>query len=279
MRFSTSALITIAFTASSVFAAPQPAPEGRGRGRFRKCGAIVAPPAPEVTPIATPENKVEAEKVVVIRTTVIKAARPNRPQKAPVPPTPTTVIVTPTPIVPDEKDTEEPSESSQSPAPSATPSSPPSSGSDGGMLSEINAFRSRAGLPTMEWSSNLASNAFETSRRSGGNSLRHVLLPGSFGQVMAFGADDVKECGFKTAGLSSFALTYYSWLCENPSDPALGGRCPEIYAASNIDNQGQTGHYEILSNAKYNKIGCGFYRNPGASNCDKFSGIWTCDVA
>jgi len=152
--------------------------------------------------------------------------------------------------------------------------------SSASLIQTINKYRHDASLPTFTWNDTLATNAQDTCNASGGTSLTHHLYPGSYGQVMVYGATDDIACGESTDGQTSFGLAWYSWLCEYPSGAGLGAEfCKNIYAASNIDNEGQTGHYEILSSSSYSQIGCGFYANPKSSVCDKFAGVWTCDVA
>jgi len=159
-----------------------------------------------------------------------------------------------------------------------TYSSPPDS-TAASMIEIINSYRSNANLGTLSWNQTLADNAEQTCVGAGGNSLTHHMYPGTLGQVMVYGSSPDSSCNNDADGETPFGLAWYSWLCEVPNGAGLGSEfCDAIYNASNINNEGQTGHYDILSSDTYKQIGCGFYADPNADPCSKFSGVWTCDV-
>lgn len=147
------------------------------------------------------------------------------------------------------------------------------------IIRSINDYRNRAKLPPLVWDERLVANAARTGQATNGKSMAHQMNPGTNGQVLVYGFDDRDACGSKDiAPYTPFELFYMSWLCEVPGDQALGGQCPTLLSKSRIDNQGQTGHWEILSDPKYRKVGCAFTRDPDATICDAFTGIWACDV-
>jgi len=146
------------------------------------------------------------------------------------------------------------------------------------MIASINSYRQRAGLGTQVWDEGLAANAAKTGAATGGQSMEHQMNPGTYGQVLVMGVDDRDQCGKNFGGYTPFELFYYSWLCEMPGDPALGGVCDDVLGKSSIATMGQTGHWQILHGAQYNKIGCAFTRNEGANSCGSFTGVWACDL-
>lgn len=147
------------------------------------------------------------------------------------------------------------------------------------MIDSINEYRSRAGLPTMAWDDGLVHNARKTGEATGGKYMEHQLNPGTNGQVLAEGVDEAGKCGRNFEEYTPFEAILYSWLCEVPGDPALRGKCPKVFAISRIVTNGQTGHYKILSDGSYKKIGCSFVRDAGAKCGGAMTGIWACDVA
>jgi uncharacterized protein YkwD len=147
------------------------------------------------------------------------------------------------------------------------------------MIASINDYRSKASLPPLLWDEQLASNAAKTGQATGGRTMEHQLNPGTNGQVLVYGVDDADICSRgNTGGLTPFELFYLSWLCESPGDPGLEGKCPQVLGVSRIDSQGQTGHWQLLSDASFNKIGCAFTRDASKEACADFSGIWACDL-
>lgn len=142
------------------------------------------------------------------------------------------------------------------------------------IISSINDFRSKAGLPDLAWDDQLAQNSATTGEATDGKSMVHQLIPPTMGQVLSPGSSP--DCAAQ-GGYTPFELAFYSWLCESPSYPALGGICPTLLGLSHISVSG-TGHFDILTSTSYTKIGCAFTQNPDAGSCDLFAGIWGCDV-
>jgi uncharacterized protein YkwD len=146
------------------------------------------------------------------------------------------------------------------------------------IIQSINDYRARASLPPLVWDERLVGNAAKTGRSTNGAYMEHQMNSGTFGQVLVQGVDDGGTCGRNMGSYTPFELYFYSWLCENPSDPGIAGQCPTVLSMSRIDSMGQTGHWEILSSRQYKKIGCAFTRNPNAPSCTGFDGIWACDL-
>jgi uncharacterized protein YkwD len=147
------------------------------------------------------------------------------------------------------------------------------------IIRSINDYRSRANLPPLVWDEQLVSNAARTGQATNGKAMVHQMNPGTNGQVLVYGFDDRDACGSNdVAPYTPFELFYMSWLCEVPGDQALGGQCDTVLRKSRIDSQGQTGHWQILSDPQYRKVGCAFTRDQDTTKCDAFTGIWACDV-
>lgn len=143
---------------------------------------------------------------------------------------------------------------SSAPAETASPTSEAPAPSGTGYMAIVNEYRAKMGLSELTQDSKLESNAMDTSNSAMGT-LTHKLNPGSMGQVMAPGDDNIEEFEHVFVG---------GWLCEIPS--LLPSDCGEQSKGWNYE--GQTGHAKILTDTKYSKIGCA---------CA--TGIWTCDVA
>lgn len=118
-------------------------------------------------------------------------------------------------------------------------------------MSFVNKWRTIIGKPTLEHDALLEGNALETSCRSPPE-LKHVIFKGTAQQVM---------CG----GNLSIDDALRTWLCERPDLPNMKTECDRFPPGW---SGGLTGHADVMSSAKYTKIGCG-----------KNNGIWTCDVA
>jgi len=144
------------------------------------------------------------------------------------------------------------------------------------MIQSINEYRSRARLPPLVWDSRLVSNAAKTGDATHGERMQHQMNPGTFGQVLVEGTDS--SCGLESTNYTPFEVFYYSWLCENPNDAALQDNCGSVLRTSRIDTGGQIGHWQILSDEKYKKIGCAFTRNQNVNRCSGFTGVWACDL-
>ena len=85
--------------------------------------------------------------------------------------------------------------------------------------------------------------------------------------------------GYSYAPFQHFQAAYLDWLCEVPSNPQLGGVCPQVLSVTCEDVAGQTGHHDILTSKIYTQIGCSFTYNP-TYNPEFFThGIWVCDLA
>lgn len=140
------------------------------------------------------------------------------------------------------------------PAPTPTPTPVVTVPTDNtGYMATVDEWRGKLGLKALKYDSNLEQNALKTAR-DGNGKMVHWLGPGTFGQVLAPGdAGDFYHCFVG------------GWLCELPNMAGMNGVCAE---ASQGWYYTSTGHAEILTDAKYSKIGCG---NVG--------GIWACDVA
>jgi uncharacterized protein YkwD len=154
----------------------------------------------------------------------------------------------------------------------------PASSSGKPMIDSINEYRKRAGLPAQIWDTTLVANAAKTGKSTDGKAMVHQMNRGTRGQVLVMGVDDEGKCTRNFANWTPFELYYYSWLCEVPGDPALGGECNKILKTSRIASGGQTGHHMILSNKGYKNIGCAFTRNSRAAKCAGWTGIWACDL-
>ncbi|KAH7089588.1 hypothetical protein FB567DRAFT_305774 [Paraphoma chrysanthemicola] len=188
-------------------------------------------------PTPSPEPVYEAPAV-----TTVVYEEPTSKYEAPV------VVVTPTP-------TPEPVYESPAPAPvsSAAPAPAPVANGYMGVVAE---WREKLGLKALTQDSKLESNAMDTVV-AGNGQMVHKLNPGTFGQTLAPGEDNVE----------SFEKVFVGgWLCELPNLPGLNGVCATM--SQGWSYEGQTGHAEILTSPNYSKIGCA---------CAK--GIWSCDFA
>ncbi|KAF1981630.1 hypothetical protein K402DRAFT_398393 [Aulographum hederae CBS 113979] len=143
--------------------------------------------------------------------------------------------------------------------------SPPSSGGVS-ILDTINKYRSKYGLPELEWLPRLALNAKYTGHDAGGKELRHCLFPGTMAQVITPAINDEGVCGRDFKGYTPFEAFYMDFLCEVPTDAALGGKCPTVGDITSINYLGSgVGHHDILVSRDYSKIGCFFTNNPSAN--------------
>ncbi|KAG8411788.1 hypothetical protein J3459_016287 [Metarhizium acridum] len=164
----------------------------------------------------------------------------NTPPSPPQDPTPTKPV--PTPEVPP-----------VSPAPTATQAPPGGNGPD--YMKIVNKWMDACGLRQLQYDPKLESNALKASQESDGQ-LKHKMFPGTMAQVMAQG------------DLSSFERALVGgWLCETSWRFKDRSVCSGDLGRG-WNHMGQTGHADILSDARYTKIGCQADQN-----------ILTCDCA
>lgn len=142
----------------------------------------------------------------------------------------------------------------------------------------MNKWREAYGLPKFEWSAKLQANAQKTADDNGGVTMSHQLNPGSFGQVITVGAEVAVA---DLQGDSPFELSFVSWLCEVPSETLkMGGvdQCALVDEVLHMQYNSR-GHYDILTDTKYTKIGCAFTKDPSADSTSAAQGLWVCDLA
>lgn len=98
------------------------------------------------------------------------------------------------------------------------------------------------------------------------------------GQVITPGM--VEKYGGDLGGVTPFELSYLAWLCEVPSNKlAVNGQDGCKLVSDNLHMYyTDTGHYDILTSAKYTKIGCAFADNPDKDNKTPYQGLWVCDL-
>ncbi|KAL9584123.1 MAG: hypothetical protein Q9212_002309 [Teloschistes hypoglaucus] len=145
------------------------------------------------------------------------------------------------------------------------------------LLTTINKWRAKYGVPGLAWSNTLVANVQKTEQDDHGYILQHELNPGSYAQVLAQGFNTALSC---SAPDSPFELAYVGWLCEVPSGVLTNDngvdQCDKAKNCLHMGYaQGQIGHWQILTNKDYRTIGCAFTNaNPPQS----FQGLWGCDL-
>ncbi|KAL8639417.1 MAG: hypothetical protein Q9228_003550 [Teloschistes exilis] len=145
------------------------------------------------------------------------------------------------------------------------------------LLTTINKWRAKYGVPGLAWSNTLVANVQKTEQDDHGYILQHELNPGSYAQVLAQGFNTALSC---SAPDSPFELAYVGWLCEVPSGVLTNdngvNQCDKAKNCLHMGYaQGEIGHWQILTNKDYRTIGCAFTNaNPPQS----FQGLWGCDL-
>jgi hypothetical protein len=193
-----------------------------------------------------------------------EAPKPQPTKEAPKPkPKPTTQAYQPPPAPEATKGYGQPPASETTkgygppPAPKPTQSyEPPAPPADDGYMGVVNEWRGKMGMPNLKVNSILVENAEKVVSCSNGQ-MKHQLFEGTGGQVLAPG--DAGTDGFKKVFVGG-------WLCEMPGLLGLNGVCNEM--SKGWAYEGQTGHAEILTDPKYQYIGCALHE-----------GIWCCDVS
>jgi hypothetical protein len=145
--------------------------------------------------------------------------------------------------------------------PSATPVASPQPAASsapvadtGDWQSVVTKWRSKLGLPALEFDDTLVANDLKALQNANGN-LVHELNSGSFAQVLAPGDANSFESCFVGG-----------WLCETPHLAGLDGICGTATAGWD-HSDGETGHADILVSTSYTKIGCANHKN-----------VWGCDL-
>jgi hypothetical protein len=158
------------------------------------------------------------------------------------------------------------------------------SGSDGSplsggvsLLTTANKWRSIYDLPSFTWDEQLERNALKTGVDGGGVNQVHQLGPGTNGQVITPGVSTPSD---ELQGYTPFELSYVAWLCEVPSDKLKTGGVDgcALVRQQLFMTYSSTGHFDILTDPKYTKIGCAFAPNPNAPSDSPWTGLWVCDV-
>jgi uncharacterized protein YkwD len=169
-------------------------------------------------------------------------------------------------------------------APVSTSAPATQSGNDGSPLSDgvsllttANKWRSIYDLSPFTWDEQLESNARKTGEDGGGVTQTHQMGPGTFGQVITPGIEAPSDV---LQGYTPFELAYVNWLCEVPSPRLKTGGVDgcALVARTQFMVYTSTGHHDILTDAKYTKIGCAFARNPNAASDSPWTGLWVCDL-
>jgi uncharacterized protein YkwD len=191
----------------------------------------------------------------VVVTTAEQPRPSNPPSYAPEPPKSTQEPAQPT----------QPAYTQQPEKPSSTSAgygpAPTGGSGNGDYMGIVNQWRAKLSHPNLQHNTTLESN-IDTTCTEGNGVMKHHLLPGTFGQVLAPGQCDISNFEHVFVG---------GWLCEMPNMKGMDGVCAQqskgwSYVGEN--GKPQTGHAEILTADKYTQIGCG---------CVK--GIWGCDLA
>jgi len=147
------------------------------------------------------------------------------------------------------------------------------------VLDELNGFRQRKGLKEFNWSAALTQNAFNTGAYDNSiNNEWHDLKAPAMAEVVSIGITDTTLCNRDISPFTPFGLVLMSWLCEVPTDKAIGADCT---AATSIGHYAyaETGHYDILSSSAYSNIGCWYTKNEATAPCSSpWSGFWVCDL-
>jgi hypothetical protein len=150
------------------------------------------------------------------------------------------------------------------------------------IINIINTYRHNRGIQLLAWDSQLTQRSSITGIEdvvSHWNGPVHDLKPPSLAQVITAGIDDQGVCSRDIKPFTPFQLAFLAWVCENPSDPAIHANCDEASDISHIKAPaGDTGHWEILSNPYYNRIGCAFTQHTQGKPCDIWTGYWVCDL-
>jgi hypothetical protein len=221
-------LTLLALTAASAIAAPHRQQHGhKDVGKKVVWETVVHTAYVTVRPGGAPKTK--KPEPVITKTVVYGAPKP-------------------TPKV-EYKPARPPAPKPESKPPVYQPSNPPPS--NAGYMGLVDEWRSKLGLPKLQYDTKLENNARKTCNESGGKQV-HQLNPGSQGQVLAPGKPD-----------QFYKVFVGGWLCERPN--VMGGVCS---SASQGWEYHSTGHADILMSPKYKKIGCA---------CAL--GIWACDVS
>jgi uncharacterized protein YkwD len=137
----------------------------------------------------------------------------------------------------------------------------PTGGSrNGDYMDTVNTWRAKLSLPDLQYNGTLESN-IDTTCTKGNGEMKHELLPGTHGQVLAPAKCDISQFEHVFVG---------GWLCEMPEK--VPGGCAEFSQGWSYKDpktgEEQKGHAKILTEDGFTQIGCG---------CVK--GIWGCDLA
>jgi len=156
------------------------------------------------------------------------------------------------------------------------------------IVDTVNRFRGTVGAPPLSWNQQLAEEAasaghyhIDVRGLSATDVPVHPPDMGAItrGQVMIGGVDADTECKQYRSklNLTPFGAAFYGWACEVPS--AIPENCREI-----LDTTGTmvatTGHFNILSDAKYSEVGCSYVADPKhQGDCSATrTGMWACNV-
>lgn len=177
-----------------------------------------------------------------------------------------------------------PSSTPPAPKPQPTPQPQPATGNDpsplsGGvsLLTTMNKWRAKYGVPPLAWNTQLEKNALKTGTDGGGVNQVHQLNPGTYGQVIGPGQ---KVAVGDLGGVSPFELSIVGWLCEVSSDSQLKSDGKDYCAlvSKNLHlYYTETGHHDILTSRDYHECGCAFAKNPNAKDTEIWQGLWVCD--
>ena len=229
-------------------------------------------------------NVVYKEVVVTVQTTItggVPQSTQTTPPAAYVPPPPPPAYTPKAAPAPAPQPQPAPAPAPEQPPaakPVASPAPAPASGgpTSGGvsLIDTVNKWRKNYGLSTLDWDDQLADNALKTGTDGGGSVQQHELNSGSMAQVITPGQSTMVG-DYKPT--TPFELSYVAWLCEVQSSQ-LGDMCDQVSKNLHMEYDG-TGHHDILCSQNYQKIGCGFAKNPSKGATDIYQGLWVCDLA
>lgn len=226
------------------------------------------------TSMVTPEEPASTSKVTTLSSDEASSVSTPAPEE----PVSTPIVSTTTP-----ETTPEPANHSQEPTleDAETAESDGSPYSDGvHLLTTINKWRKIYNLPLLRWNHQLELNALKTGTDGAGYYQNHELNPGTMAQVITPGMS--VKYGGDLGGDSPFELSYVAWLCESSSDAELksDGKDQCKLVDDNLHMYyDDKGHYDILTQSSYTKIGCAFADNPNSGNDTPYQGLWVCDLS
>jgi hypothetical protein len=156
------------------------------------------------------------------------------------------------------------------------------------VIRSVNQFRLAKGLPGLAWSNDLYVDAYvaaylDVEGSPNGAKMTHYFLGSSQArsqaQVIAPGIDNQNICHRNMGGYTPFEFALSGWLCEVPSDLAIGHDCNAVGKLNHLIVGGpDKGHWEIFSNPVYKYIGCAYSPfTQGHGQCDTFTGFWFCN--